>query len=96
MRVGVAVDKYKNHPDAPANDCCFRVTYKAINKCPHMYYEVSDAKMFGDKVAAVLECLEKFRGEYLASGCVVLRFAHGNLWWGRRRRRRECHDQRKY
>ena len=28
--------------------------------------------MFEDKVAAVLECLEEFRGEHLASGCVVL------------------------
>ena len=54
VRVGVAVDKYKNQPDAPPNDCCFRITYKTIDKCPHRYYEVSDAEMFGDKVAAVL------------------------------------------
>ena len=66
------MDKYKNHPDAPASDCCFRITYKSINKCPHRYYEVSDAKMFGDKVAAVLKSLEEFREEHLASGCVVL------------------------
>ena len=72
VRVGVAVDKYKNHPDAPPNDCCFRITYKTIDKCPHRYYEVSDAEMFGDKVAAVLECLDEFRREHLASGCVVL------------------------